>query len=236
MATIGLISPGGGIRNPEIEMSKIVPQDIKLCTHQIPLAKIDPEVLSQFGDMADQAAMELARQGVDLLIFNCTSGSFIRGLGYDQEIIKRLERATRLPAITTTTAVVRALKTVEAKNLAMVTPYPDAVNEIEIRFLEDSGFHVVSSMGLGIVQMNLVAKVPFETLLEAIRKIDRTEADAIFLSCAGLRVINHIQQLEEEFRKPVITSNQASLWMAMRRLGREEGLSAGTLFRYKKVG
>lgn len=232
MATIGLICPGGGIKNPEIEMSKYAPADIKLLTCQVPLAKIDPQVLSEFGDMADGAARELAAQGADLLVFNCTSGSFIRGLGYDREIIARLEEATHVPTITTTTAVVEALKAVEAHRLTMVTPYPDSVNEVEIKFLEDSGFRMVSAKGLGIVQMNLVAKVPFDQLYALVREADCPEAEAIFISCAGLRVIDYIRGLESDFQKPVITSNQATLWMALRRLGREDRLVPGELFKH----
>ncbi len=229
MATIGLICPGGGIKNPEIEMSKYAPADIKLLTCQVPLAKIDPQVLSEFGDMADGAARELAAQGADLLVFNCTSGSFIRGLGYDREIIARLEEAAHVPTITTTTAVVEALKAVEAHRLTMVTPYPDSVNEVEIKFLEDSGFRMVSAKGLGIVQM---AKVPFDQLYALVREADCPEAEAIFISCAGLRVIDYIRGLESDFQKPVITSNQATLWMALRRLGREDQLVPGELFKH----
>lgn len=230
--TIGLICPGGGIKNPEIEMSKYAPEDVRLLTEQIPLAKIDPQVLSEFGDMADDAARELAAQGADLVVFNCTSGSFIRGLGYDMEIIQRLEEATHLPAITTTTAVVEALKTVGAHKLTMLTPYPDSVNEVEVKFLEDSGFQVVAAKGLGIVQMNLVAKVPFDQLYALVREADRSESEAIFISCAGLRVIDYIRGLESDFQKPVVTSNQATLWMALRRLGREDRLCPGTLFEH----
>lgn len=228
--TIGLICPGGGIKNPEIEMAKYAPADIKLLTRQIPLAKIDPQVLSDFGDMADDAAKDLAAQGADLVVFNCTSGSFIRGLGYDLEIIRRLEKATGLPAITTTTAVVAALKSVGGTHLTMVTPYPDSVNEVEIRFLEESGFHLVSSKGLGIVQMNLVAKVPFDQLYALIRDTDRPQSNCIFISCAGLRVLDYIRGLESNFQKSVITSNQATLWMALRTLGRSDRLIPGSLF------
>ncbi|HEC86914.1 MAG TPA: maleate cis-trans isomerase, partial [Thermoplasmatales archaeon] len=48
------------------------------------------------------------------------------------------------------------------------------------------------------------------------------EADAIFISCTNLRTFEIIESLEKELETHVVTSNQASLWLALRKLGIEE--------------
>ena len=228
--SVGLICPGGGVKNPENEMGKYKPDDVTILAERIPLAKIDVEVLSRLADEADGAAVRLAERGAQVIALNCTSGSFIRGAGYDREIIERLERSCGLPVTTTTTAVTEALTTLGIRKMAMVTPYPDAVNEIEIRFMRDSGYDVLSCKGLGIVQMNLVAQVPFDRIYSTVRDAFTPACEGIFVSCAGFRVIDYIRGLESDFGRPVVTSNQATLWKLMRMMGRTEDLKAGSLF------
>ena len=41
-------------------------------------------------------------------------------------------------------------------------------------------------------------------------------ADSFFLSCMGLATMDFIQEMEEDFGVPVITSHQASLWACLR--------------------
>ena len=81
-------------------------------------------------------------------MFGCTSGSFIKGMGWDQECIKRIEKASGSPGLTTSTAVMEALNALGAKSVAVLTPYPDATNEAERKFLENNGVHVTNIAGM----------------------------------------------------------------------------------------
>jgi maleate cis-trans isomerase len=47
------------------------------------------------------------------------------------------------------------------------------------------------------------------------------EADGVFISCTGLDAMDIIEPLEQDLGKPVVTSNQASYWLAfkMARMG-----------------
>jgi maleate isomerase len=47
----------------------------------------------------------------------------------------------------------------------------------------------------------------------------RPEADAYFLSCANISVFPVIAETEATLGRPVVTSNQAVLWDALRLLG-----------------
>jgi maleate isomerase len=49
--------------------------------------------------------------------------------------------------------------------------------------------------------------------------IDRADADAIFLSCGGIRSVEVADEIEKLTQKPVITSNQAQMWSCLRRAG-----------------
>ena len=62
------------------------------------------------------------------------------------------------------------------------------------------------------------------------REIDRPDADGIFISCTNFRTIEIIEQLEADTGKPVVTSNQASMWIALKALGVVGPKGYGRLF------
>ena len=227
---IGLIFPAGGRKRPEEEIGRYLPAGLGLLSNQVRFDRISPKGLMDMGERVEKAAVELSEQGVKLIVFCCTSGSFIRGIGYDQELIDRIEKATGVPSMTTTTAVIAALKKLGIERLAMGTPYPNEVNEVEVRFLADSGIQVVKAKGLGIHHPPLVSHTTTDALRALVAEVDCAEAQAIFVSCTGLLVVDLIPELENTYNKPVITSNQATLWLAMKKLDRKDPVPLGTLF------
>ncbi len=54
-----------------------------------------------------------------------------------------------------------------------------------------------------------------ETLVALAERVNRPEADLVFLSCTSLNVAQQIDRIEEMIGKPVVTSNQASAWLFM---------------------
>lgn len=108
-ARIGLIMPGNGT-NPEYEFHKYAPEGVTVMTQRVLFERVDPEGLREMGGRIDSAAKLLATAHPDLVLFGCTSGSLIGGFGYDLELIKRMEGQCGAKALTTSSAVLMALK------------------------------------------------------------------------------------------------------------------------------
>jgi maleate cis-trans isomerase len=51
------------------------------------------------------------------------------------------------------------------------------------------------------------------------------DADGILISCGNLRTFEAIEPLEKDFSVPVVTSNQAGLWQALRMAGIKDKLT-----------
>jgi len=226
---IGLIFPSTG-NAPEVEFHRFAPEGVAVSTQHVLFERVDPQGLSDLGERVEEAAKVLATGEPDLLVFACTTGSLIKGLGYDKEIINRIEQASGVRAITTTTAVVEALKKLNSRKIVVSTPYSTEVNEIEKKFLEDSGFEVLSIRGLEYLDPKMMPKVTMDQMYRLTGQIMRAEADTIFISCTGLGILDLIPILEGEMKRPVITSNQASLWLALRTLNLNDVLPLGRLF------
>jgi len=58
-------------------------------------------------------------------------------------------------------------------------------------------------------------------------------AEAYFLSCANIHSIDVVEDLERDLKRPVVTSNQAALWCALRTIGLADVIPGlGSLFRH----
>lgn len=220
MKRIGILYPSSGFLEQEIE--KVLPKGVSLHITRIPMKKPTYEVALHMADNVEEAASLLADAGVEIIAFSCTVGSFIKGKGYDQEIMDRISQATGLPATTMTTAVVAGLRALDIKKLVMVTPYVERMNQIEKSFLEDAGFQVLSYQGLGLDDVSDEYQVEPSRWYKLVKEMQEPQADGYFVSCGGIRVVDIIEQLETDLGKPVVTSNQALVWHCLRKIGMPE--------------
>ena len=158
-----------------------------------------------------------ARDDIDVVCYNCTSGSFVIG----EEIIRAKLEAGR-PDVTGTTlltGVIAALGFLGVKSLSVGTAYTPDIDELERAYLESQDFRVPLIQGLSLqtdVEMNRVSP---DYLRSFALSLDRPDADAIFLSCGALRSLDVLEDVEREIGKPVVCSNQASFWHCLRLCG-----------------
>ena len=214
---IGLIfpAPGGA---PDFEYHERVPEGVGVFIARLPFEACTVDGLSRMGEFVEDASALVAQAKVDLILFACTTGSLVKGPGYDKQLIARIEKRTGIPALTTSTAVVEAMNALNMKRIAVSTPYADEVNQAEVRFLEGSGFEVSAIRGLGNTDPLDMGKVRHERMYRLSREVYTDDVDGLFVSCTGISVLDIIDKLEQDLRKPVVTSNQASLWAALRKL------------------
>jgi maleate cis-trans isomerase len=167
--------------------------------------------------VVNTAAPDLADASVGVIVYGCTSGSFSGGPGWDQEIIKRIQEKTGIPTTTASTAVMAALKALNARKVALGTPYSDEVTRLGQAFLESKGFEVVNTIGLDNVIE--IGDAPFSLAYQLSRKLDSPEVDCLVISCTKFPTLEIISFLETDLGKPVISSNVASFWHALQILG-----------------
>ncbi|MDQ3693466.1 MAG: maleate cis-trans isomerase [Chloroflexota bacterium] len=205
------------------EHSLPLPPGVSLYSAPIPLPRgeVTPAALSEMlaGEELERAARLLTAIDPGLILFACTTGSLVHGVGWDRELIARIERAAGRQGTTTTTAVLAALRAVGATSLAIATPYVAALNEIERRFFEASGFHVAAIAGLQCPTDAAIGRLTPQDAIDLVARVDRPEADAIFISCTTFHCLEAIAEIEARHGKPVITSNQAGIWFALRQIG-----------------
>jgi maleate isomerase len=205
------------------EYARLMPDRVAVYAAPItlPRGEVTPVALAEMltTDELEDAATKLAWAEVGIIVFACTTGSLVHGPGWDRTLIDRIECTSGIPATTTTTAVLAALAAVHATNLAIATPYVDELNEIERRFFEASGFRVAALAGLGCATDGEIGRLGPYDAVRLVADVDVAEADAIFVSCTNFHLLEVVGSLEAAHAKPVVTSNQAGAWIALRKLG-----------------
>jgi len=170
----------------------------------------------------ETGARYLATARVDVIAYGCTTGSFYKGPGWDREMLALIEREAGVPAVGTTPSVVAALRAVGARRLSVATPYPDWNNQRLRAYLEAAGFDVLNVDGEPVAaasgNQGINDQSP-ESVIGFAAKSCRPEADALLCSCTAWRAVEAIDALERRTSKPVVTSNQATIWMALAAIG-----------------
>jgi maleate isomerase len=146
-------------------------------------------------------------------------------------LVERIERSTGIPSVATSLALLAALTTLNARRIVMVTPYRQSINDDEVAFFAHHGVRVLKETGLGLPDAKSMAKIDPDEWYRHTVAVARPDAEAYFLSCTNIRAIPAIDALEQTLGVPVVTSNQAMLWHALRKGGISEVLpGCGRLF------
>ncbi len=231
VSRIGLLVPSSNT-TVEPEFYRALPPGVTLHVARLFLTQISTDAILGIVQDLETQSRGLASADVDVIVLGATAPSFLKGLGYDRELIARIEAATGKRATTTSTALVAALRHVGASRIVLGAAYDDRVNAIAQAFLEANGIEVLAARGLGMVDNLAVGRLGSDSAYELARKIDRPDAEAIVLACTNWKTMDAIERLERELGKPVISTTQASLWAALRIIGRIEGVAGyGRLLR-----
>jgi maleate isomerase len=177
-----------------------------------------------------EAAAALSDTKPGVIVFHCTANSMENGLAGEASLVETIRNASGCPTITTAQAITAALSHLRIKKLVLISPYVKETNAHEIEYLHEAGFEVLHDLGLGLDSDGYVAVTP-EQWIHIVKENTRAEADGYLLSCTNTRTIEVINELETQFNRPVITSNQATLRACLKQLGiRHSDNRLGRLF------
>ena len=221
---VGMMMPSAdGTAEPDFQMV-LGPKGVAVHGHRLwqDDNRHDPE--KHFGQMnseIESAARYLSSVRLDAIAYTCTTGSFFKGPGWDQEMLQKIKGASGVEAFATTPSVVKALQFKGARKISAITPYPEW-NNIKLReYMEAMGFEVLNvdahpKPSLG--EIMAYEQDPDEIVEWGIEKCD-PDADVLFCSCTDWRSMEAAERLEKETGKPVVTSNQATIWLILQHLG-----------------
>lgn len=197
------------------------PSGVRFIVTNVGLKTMTPEGYDAVIDRIPAAGKQLAAQGANAIVLMGTSLSFYKGAAFNERLTETLKKATGLPATTMSTGVAEGLRAVGAKRVVAATAYDGEVNRRLQTFLKESGFEVLGVKGLGIEKVEDVDRVTQDGLLKFCVGVRQTQpsANAILVSCGGLRTLEILAPLEKQGHIPAVSSTPHALWAGVRLLG-----------------
>ena len=164
----------------------------------------------------DHQSRLLGTAKVEVVILAQTSASLFAD-DYDDAVTRRMSAGAGVPAITSAQAVGRAVGALGAHRIAIVSPYSDEVNERAARYFKSKhGLETVALEGFGATDSYAIGQLGPENARDAFARIDRSEIEALVVPGGNFPTMTSIAAWEQEFGKPVVTTNQASFWAMLR--------------------
>jgi maleate cis-trans isomerase len=192
--------------------------------HKAPLDELMPRILL--------AAELLGDSKCDVTVLQCTGTSMSGGVEKEREVISAIEDLTGKPAASAASSLMDAFQALNAQRLVFVSETPQGGHDKKLAFLKEAGLEIIADKAMGLAGTDVYCSTPPEFWFENVKAMRNDDADAYFISCANIRSIDVIEALEDELDRPVITSNQAALWSALRLAGLNDNISAlGRLFK-----
>ncbi len=227
---IGLLLPSSNsVQEPDF--TSVLPKHITLHVARMALTQVEADSTLRIVQEIETESRKLADVDVDVIFFAATAPSSRNGIGYDRELVARIEAASGKPATTASTALLEALRALSAKTVVLGAPWSDAINRTAAAFIEANGFNVLAQETLGLVRNLDIGLLDPQTAYDVGRRVDRPGADAVMLACGNWSTFAIIDRLERDLGKPVLTTNQVSLWHALKIIGSAPLNGLGVLLR-----
>jgi len=175
--------------------------------------------LGQFGfDAMVRAAELLAHAKVDAIAWNGTSAGWL-GFRQDEELCRRIEAATGIPATSAVLGFREAFAALGTTRIGLVTPYTQDVQNRIMANWDAAGFPCTAERHLGLQDNFSFCEATETTISDMVRDVARKGCEAAAIVCTNMRGAAIAPGLERELGIPVLDSVSVALWASLRLIG-----------------
>jgi maleate isomerase len=167
----------------------------------------------------EEKVAELAEAGVDVI--NPSGAPPFMVLGYDGErrLIRRWEKAYKVPIFTSGTSHVDALRALEVKRFVGTSYFRGDINTIYAKYFVDAGFRVLDMIGMD-VDFDKVQELSSQQVYRFVKStfLANPKAEAIYMLGPAWGALDMIERLEHDLGVPVVHAIPAQCWDIQRHL------------------
>jgi maleate isomerase len=209
----------------EAEYGRLLPATLQVHVARIPLLSSGAETAPRGGDTdVDYQARLLSDAKVAVVALAQTAAS-LRSDGFDDQIIRRMSEAAGVPATTSARAIGLAVRALGARRIALVAPFPVATLKLLERYYTTKyGLEVVANESFSGTDSVVHPTLGQQLARDAITRTDQREIEVVIVPGGNFPTMSFISDWELAIGKPVITTNQATLWAMLQIMRADEVL------------
>jgi maleate isomerase len=210
----------------ETEYGRLLPATLQVHVARIPLLSSGAEIAPRSGDAdVDYQAQLLGHAGVEVVALAQTAAS-LSAEDYDDRITKRMGEAAGVPAITSARAIGLAVRALGARRIALVAPFPiPTIDRLAHHYVANHGLEIVASESFSGTDSVVYPTLAQGLARDAITRTDRPEIEVFVVPGGNFPTMTFVSEWERAVGKPVLTTNQATLWAMIQIMQADEKLS-----------
>ena len=200
------------------------------------MQKVTKDELAAMDAQADRCALELSDARVDVIGYACLVAIMSMGAGYHKTSEQRLtavarDKAPATEVVTSAGALLQGMETIQARKVAIVTPYMKPLTRMVVDYIENEGYEVVDAISLEIDDNLAVGARDPMALVDIAARLNVGSADAIVLSaCVQMPSLAAVQVVESRMERPTLSAATSTVYAMLSRLGLQRTVpSAGYL-------
>ncbi len=227
---IGLIVPSSNTTMeteiPEMlrTRSQVGPETFTFHSSRMRMKHVTKEELTQMDNDSVRCAIELSDARCDVLAYACLVAIMCQGPGYHVSSEVKLTNATSesggiIPTISSAGALIRGIKTLGAKRIALIAPYLKPLTGMVIDYIQSYDIQVTDSISLEVADNLEVGRLDPLNLIEISQNLNINDADAVVLSaCVQMPSLPAVQEVENRLGIPVLTAATSTVYEILKRL------------------
>ncbi|MBI2999615.1 MAG: hypothetical protein HYY46_14375 [Deltaproteobacteria bacterium] len=214
---VGIIKPTRGSGSLE-ELIRMLPEGIGVIPlfNNIKHGKIEEfrAALSQY----EHKIAELSEDKVDVIHAAGTPPFMLLGYRGEQELIEKWEKQYKIPIFTSGTNQISALRALKIKKF-VGAGYDFEDTTIVANYFTDAGFEVQSIERIPVPWED-VGKLSSRVVYSLIKKafLKHPGAEGIYFQGGKLRILDIVEELEQDLQVPVVHPVAAECWEIQKRL------------------
>jgi maleate isomerase len=178
--------------------------------------------LVDYFESYDQALKQFANAPIGVAAAACTGASYLAGRDREAKVVEDISSRRGYPFITAATAVVDALRVLDAHRIGLVSPYPDDLTRASVAYWQSHGFEV-AELASAVTRSDTfhpIYSLDSSAALAALRTLRDKPLDAIVLLGTGMPTLRPIAETIGWSGAPTMSSNFCLAWRVVEALER----------------